>query len=128
MSITSITIENFKGIREPVKFDLAPITLLYGPNSAGKSTLLQALAYLSDVINYQKCNNPYTRAGSTSMKLGGFANIVNGHDLSKSIRITIEIDNLSSWNAVGHPRYTWPIGYSSFVEETRKSMLNFDCL
>lgn len=101
MSIKSITIENFKGIREPVKFELAPITLLYGPNSAGKSTLLQALAYFSDVINHQECNNQYARAGSTSMKLGGFSNIVNGHDLTKSIRFVFELDDLSTWCAVG---------------------------
>ena len=99
MSIKSITIENFKGIREPVKFDLAPITLLYGPNSAGKSTLLQALAYLNDVINHEECNNDYTRAGGESMKLGGFMNIVNGHDPSKSIKFSIEYDALKGgWN------------------------------
>jgi hypothetical protein len=31
MSITAITIENFKGIREPVRVELKPITLLFGP-------------------------------------------------------------------------------------------------
>ena len=35
--ITGISIENFKGIREQVKLDLRPITLLFGANSAGKS-------------------------------------------------------------------------------------------
>lgn len=94
MSIKSITIENFKGIREAVKFDLAPITLLYGPNSAGKSTLLQALAYLNDVINRDECNNEYTRTGGESMKLGGFMNIVNGHDSRRTIKFSIELDSL----------------------------------
>src|SRR5437899_13049360 len=40
--ITSITIENFKGISQPVKVALRPITLLFGANSAGKSTIIQA--------------------------------------------------------------------------------------
>ena len=114
MSIKSITIENFKGIREPVKFDLAPITLLYGPNSAGKSTLLQALAYLNDVINHEECNNDYTRAGGTSMKLGGFMNIVNGHDPNRSIIYSIEIDDIPSWYIGGKQLGS---GYKALLEE-----------
>jgi AAA15 family ATPase/GTPase len=41
MPITKITIENFKGIADRVEIDLKPITVLFGANSAGKSTLLQ---------------------------------------------------------------------------------------
>jgi len=43
--ITQITIENFKGISAPVTIPLRPITLLFGANSAGKSTIIQALHY-----------------------------------------------------------------------------------
>jgi predicted ATPase len=35
MKITAITIENFKGISEPVRVELKPITLLFGANSVG---------------------------------------------------------------------------------------------
>ena len=43
--ITGIAIENFKGVGERVELELAPITLLFGANSAGKSTVLHALHY-----------------------------------------------------------------------------------
>ena len=43
MRITAIEIENFKGISDRVRVDLKPITLLFGANSAGKSTILHAL-------------------------------------------------------------------------------------
>jgi len=46
MPISSITIEKFKGINEPIRVDFKPITLLFGPNSAGKSTIVQALHML----------------------------------------------------------------------------------
>ena len=39
MSIKSITIGNFKGIRDKVKIDLKPVTLLFGQNSGGKVRL-----------------------------------------------------------------------------------------
>ena len=35
--ITSIEIENFKGIGERIQLDLKPITLLFGPNAQGKA-------------------------------------------------------------------------------------------
>ncbi len=46
MAIKSITIENFKGIGDAVTIPIRPITLLFGKNSSGKSTVLQALRYL----------------------------------------------------------------------------------
>lgn len=33
MSISAITIENFKGIKELVRVEFKPITLLFGPNN-----------------------------------------------------------------------------------------------
>ncbi len=40
MPITAITIQNFKGIKGPARIELKPITLLFGPNSSGKSTVV----------------------------------------------------------------------------------------
>jgi ABC-type hemin transport system ATPase subunit len=45
MILKALTLENFKGIREPVRIEFAPLTLLFGPNNAGKSTIVQALTY-----------------------------------------------------------------------------------
>ena len=55
MRLSHIEIENFKGIGTKQSIDLAPITLLFGPNSAGKSTILQALHYLREILER---NNP----------------------------------------------------------------------
>ena len=52
MAITSITIENFKGIGDKaVTIPIRPITLLFGKNSAGKSTVLQAMRYLREICD-----------------------------------------------------------------------------
>jgi predicted ATPase len=57
--ITGISIENFKGIRgiedsegnlQPVEIELRPLTLLFGANSAGKSSILHALQYAAEVF------------------------------------------------------------------------------
>ena len=45
-----IGLQNFQGVAEYTKIPLAPITLFYGPNSAGKSTIVDALHFLSSVL------------------------------------------------------------------------------
>lgn len=42
-SIAAIELENFQCITERVRIEFAPITLLYGPNSSGKSAIFDAL-------------------------------------------------------------------------------------
>lgn len=44
--ITALEIENFQSIRESMRIEFAPITLLFGPNSAGKSAVYDALELL----------------------------------------------------------------------------------
>ena len=58
MAITSITIENFKGIGDAVTIPIRPITLLFGKNSSGKSTVLQALRYLREIYEGLKIEEP----------------------------------------------------------------------
>ena len=46
--ITKFSIQNFKSIGEPgVDLKLSPITVLVGPNNAGKSSILEAFAFFS---------------------------------------------------------------------------------
>ena len=52
MAITSITIENFKGIGDAVTIPIRPLTLLFGKNNSGKSTVLQAMRYLRKIFEH----------------------------------------------------------------------------
>lgn len=92
MTITAITIENFKGIREPVRVELKPITLLFGPNSAGKSTIIQALHYAREIFERKNLNPDRTLLGGNSIDLGGFESLVHNHDKNLSIKIGFELD------------------------------------
>lgn len=49
--ITAIELENFKSIERRTRIDLKPITLLFGPNSAGKSTIFDALELLRVILD-----------------------------------------------------------------------------
>jgi len=75
--INKITIQNFKGIKDKVEIDLKPITLLFGPNSAGKSTVLQAIHYMKEILERNNTDPGKTDLGGEAVDLGGFANLVH---------------------------------------------------
>lgn len=98
MKIKAITIENFKSISEPVRIEFKPLTLLFGPNSAGKSTIIQALHYIREVLEFRRLDVDKTISGGDFIDLGGFDNFVHGHDLSKKVSFEIELHDVDSRN------------------------------
>jgi len=90
--IKSLTIKNFKGIGQKVSVDFKPITLFFGQNSAGKSTVLHALNYLHDIFNYHTINADNTSLGHDSIDLGGFKQFVHHHDLDKVVTLELLLD------------------------------------
>ena len=122
--ITSITIENFKGISNAVEIPIRPITLLFGKNSSGKSTVLQALRYhyfirhteLESKIGYES-NNQIEMVGGHNIDLADFHSLVHRHDLNRKIRVRITYapkeegekiyilweELITSWRKESHP-------------------------
>lgn len=85
-----IKLRNFKSIgSEAQTIELAPITLLFGQNSAGKSTILQSLIYLHEILVHQNYNPDKTSLGGDWLDLGGFQNLIHGHNLSEAIELSI---------------------------------------
>lgn len=100
MRLAAIELENFKGIGPRQRIELKPITLLFGPNSAGKSTILQALHYVREILERKNVDPDTTIAGGL-LNLGGFKSVVHKHDLSRPVRIRLEL-KFSPAAAVDH--------------------------
>lgn len=49
--ITAIELENFQSIEQRTRIELKPITLLFGPNSAGKSSVFDALELIRVLLD-----------------------------------------------------------------------------
>jgi predicted ATPase len=94
--IKSLTLSNFKGFSNEVRIDLRPITLLFGANSAGKSSVLKALHYVREILERQNVNADRTLQGGEAIDLGGFLSLVHGRDQQKQIEIGIEMELGSS--------------------------------
>lgn len=91
MIIKALTIENFKSIREPVRVEFKPITLLFGPNSIGKSTIVQALHYTREILEKNNVDVDRVESADESFDLGGFVNIVHKHDINLPVKLKYEI-------------------------------------
>ena len=98
--ITAIEIENFKGICAPVRIDMRPITLLFGRNSAGKSTILQALCYAHEILSHRNVDAHKTELGGEQVDLGGFREFVHrddpDRDPDRAVRLRFDL-NLNGW-------------------------------
>ena len=85
----SIGLQNFQSIRQYTRFPLAPITLIYGQNSAGKSAIHDAFIfinnYLSGTIGAQEYLDRWASRNRTTRPLNkGF--IGKSDDVVISIR------------------------------------------
>jgi len=89
--ITKIAIENFKGIGDRVEIPIRPITLLFGPNSAGKSSILHAVQYAREVLERRNLDADQTINGGDFVDLGGFRNFVNRHDPDRNVVLRFDL-------------------------------------
>ena len=90
--ISHIAIENFKGIGDRVLIDLKPITLLFGPNSAGKSTILHALHYAREVFVRHNLDADQTAIGGKFVDLGGFKSFVHNRRQDAQVALEFGLD------------------------------------
>lgn len=50
MNLASLTLRNYRSFAGPATLHLRPVTLIFGPNNVGKSSLLRALPLLADSV------------------------------------------------------------------------------
>lgn len=97
--LTGFGVSNFKAIGAEQYVRLKPITLLFGPNSAGKSSFLQALAFAHHAAQTNEFDPGAYQVGSTPIDLGGFANFARrskNSALEPSFQLGIPATVLSS--------------------------------
>ena len=96
--ITAFYIENFKAIGESQRIPLKPITLIFGPNSVGKSSTLQSLALAHEAQRTGNFDVFSTQVGGASVDLGGFNQFLFRKDLSNVIKLSFEYNFTDTFN------------------------------
>ncbi|MDC5641068.1 AAA family ATPase, partial [Acinetobacter baumannii] len=74
--ITNYSIENFKVFLTEANLKFAPITLIYGPNSSGKSSIIQSLIVLRESLIKNNQSNSL-KTNNSFFELGSYVSVVN---------------------------------------------------
>lgn len=75
----SVHLGNFKAFGRTQRIPIRPLTLIFGPNSAGKSSFIHGLLYAHEAHNshsFNSLNVTRPRLGGDSVDLGGFGQFV----------------------------------------------------
>lgn len=91
--ITGFRISNFKAFADTQYIPIRPLTLIYGANSSGKSSVLHSLLLAHHAITNEGELDVYrTEAGGDSVDLGGFGQYVHKRDRTKPIEWIFDLD------------------------------------
>ncbi len=87
----ALELKNFKSFGERTRIPFAPITLIFGENSAGKSIILQALNLLKQTRESRDVSAPLAlRVENGIVDLGSFKEMIFDHNLKRTLSIRIE--------------------------------------
>ena len=88
--LTSLYIENFKAWKDTDKIHLAPLTIIFGANSAGKSSLGHLLLALKQTVLSADRRRPLHLGDENSLiELGTFAECIHNHDLQNPLSFSL---------------------------------------
>jgi len=93
----ALRVGNFKAFADAQRIPLKPITLIFGPNSAGKSSFIHSLAlaheaqFGRDKRSLSRLDIHHTDVGGSAIDLGGFRQYVHRGQLSKRVEWSAEI-------------------------------------
>jgi predicted ATPase len=89
--IKTLFVGNFKAFAETQAIPVKPITLIFGANSAGKSSIIHSLALLHEVLHTGELDIFRTRLGGSSIDLGGFRQYIHRRQANRrmDLRLTL---------------------------------------
>lgn len=92
--LTKLFIENFQSLMFPQSIRLAPLTLIVGANSSGKSSISRALRLFQQSFEQDELHFAGDRVDLTSFKTA-----VSQHHSKNEIKFGLDISSSSKWTA-----------------------------
>ena len=90
-----IHLGNFKAFSQTQTIPLRPLTLIFGPNSSGKSSLIHGLLFAHEALTNEESDNldvKRPRIGGDSVDLGGFRQFVHRRNMENRVEWGVTID------------------------------------
>lgn len=90
--LKSLKLGNFKAFAEAQQLPLKPLTLIFGANSAGKSSLIHGLILAHEANRTGTLDVHRTELGGESVDLGGFRQYVHRREAIRRVEWVAELD------------------------------------
>ena len=95
--LTALRVANFKAFAETQRIPVCPLTLIYGANSSGKSSVLHSLLLARHALETGDLDVHRTNVGGESVDLGGFRQYVHRREANRRVEWGMDLDT-SSFN------------------------------
>ena len=90
--LTGLRLGNFKAFGETQNIPIKPLTLIFGANSAGKSSIIQGLLVGCHASETGNLDVYQTRIGGDSVNLGGFRQFIHRRDAIRRLTWGASVD------------------------------------
>jgi hypothetical protein len=96
--LIGLRLANFKAFGEEQYIPIRPLTLIFGPNSGGKSSIIQGLIFANEAVRTGNLDAFSTQLGGSSIDLGGFRQYIHKGQLDKlfDLSLCFDAENVST--------------------------------
>jgi len=93
--LTALQLANFKAFAAAQRVPIRPLTLIFGPNSSGKSSIIHSLVLVRHAMETGELDVHRTHVGGEAVDLGGFRQYIHRRDPSRRMEWSVELDTAS---------------------------------
>ena len=121
--LKNLRIQNFKLWKDTGDLKLAPITIFFGPNSSGKSSILQFLLMLKQTAQSSDMNTVLDFGnGKSPVHLRNYREIINNHDTDLSLNFDLKWDFYKHIKIFGQPNFIEDVDFHCKIELQKKKL------
>ncbi|MBX2990107.1 MAG: DUF3696 domain-containing protein [Bacteroidetes bacterium] len=121
--IKSLRLGNFKAFAETQTIPIRPLTLIFGANSSGKSSIIHSLLLANEATKTGKLDISHTQVGGDAVDLGGFRQYIHRTDSMRRLSLCFEMiapESFSVFHAGSTIRFEILIGLEHKEEMVEK--------
>jgi len=90
--LTALQIGNFKAFAQSQRIPIRPLTLIYGANSSGKSSIIHSIVFARHAMETGDLDIHRTNIGGEAVDLGGFRQYVHRREVNRRMEWSAELD------------------------------------
>ena len=118
--IQTWTIQNFKSVSDKTTLNMKPLTIFAGPNSSGKSTLIQSILLVAQTLQ-TTVNSQSVVLNGHILRLGSFDDIIFNHQSDQTVLIGFGLTLISETESLQGEKGTIECDFAFSLNSDQKS-------